>query len=211
MSVDADISGATMRSIHFPYQVEQLSGHVHCDPRNEPIWRFTDLKGRHGPATLEGEVVSVCDAIAYVNHDIDDAIRGRVITLDDLPRDALALLGKTTSERINTMVVGLIEGSRDGQVGMVSQVLEATNMLRSHLYKHVYPCEAIEGEIRKARKLLAEMFAYLVENPDMLGAPGDPEDSVARRAVDLVAGMTDQYALHLYEKTFFPAAWRERG
>ncbi|MBI3117462.1 MAG: deoxyguanosinetriphosphate triphosphohydrolase, partial [Candidatus Hydrogenedentes bacterium] len=111
------------------------------------------LQGRktEGPNTIEGGIVSVCDAIAYINHDIDDALRGGVITLADLPGDALVVLGNTSSQRIDKMVVGLIEGSKSGTLAIQPGILEAMNALRDYLYRQVYPAEPIESEIRKAK------------------------------------------------------------
>ncbi|HOZ49851.1 MAG TPA: deoxyguanosinetriphosphate triphosphohydrolase [Candidatus Hydrogenedentes bacterium] len=160
------------------------------------------------PCTLEGQVLSICDAIAYINHDIDDACRAHVITLNDLPKDALAVLGKTTSQRINSMAVALIEGSRDGTIGMTREVLDATNVLRDFLYANLYPCPALNHEIRKAKRLFREMYNYLVAHPSDEILAGDPEVSVTRRTVDFMAGMTDQYALNLYARLFFPAGWQ---
>lgn len=167
------------------------------------------LLGRSGEAacTLEGRIVSVCDAIAYINHDIDDAVRAGVITLNDLPQDALKVLGRTSSERINTMVVGLIEASQEGEIGFLPEVLEALNQLRNYLYTELYPSESISIKIRKAVKLLKELYAYLLDHPSDLVpqlVPGDPMD---RQVVDFLAGMTDQYALRLYKDLFFPEAW----
>jgi dGTPase len=167
------------------------------------------LQGRvsAGPNTMEGGVVSVCDAIAYINHDIDDAIRAGVIALSDLPPDALAVLGQHTSQRIDRMVVALIQGSQDGVLGIESEVLEAMNALRDHMYANVYPCEAIDREIRKSKRVLRELYFYLLEEPVAEINEGDPEDSLERRTVDFVAGMTDEFALKLYQKLFFPKPW----
>ncbi|GMW01816.1 MAG: hypothetical protein AMXMBFR84_29530 [Candidatus Hydrogenedentota bacterium] len=164
-------------------------------------------KSDHQGGTLEADVVSVCDAIAYINHDIEDAVRGGVITLDELPREALERLGRTSSQRIDAMVVGLIEGSQDGVVRMVDDVRQATMALRQYLYKSVYPSAPIEREISKAKKILRELYPRLLEHPITESLAGNPDDSVERRTVDFVAGMTDQYALHLYRKLFFPDSW----
>lgn len=166
------------------------------------------LSGRSSEhaSTLEGDVVSVSDAIAYINHDIDDALRAGVITAGDLPQAAVRRLGPSPSERINTMVIGLIEGSRDGVIGILPDALEATNELRAYMYNHVYPCEAISGEINKAKRLLRELYYYLLEHPADGSDDGDPDDSLERRTVDFVAGMTDQFALQLYQRIFFPAS-----
>jgi len=160
-----------------------------------------------GPNTLEGGVVSVCDAIAYINHDIDDAIRAGVMGIADLPREALKVLGMSTSERIDTMVVGLIQGTVDGRLGILPETLAAMNTLRDFMYREVYPCEAIDREIRKAKRLLRELYFYLLEHPVEDILEGDPADSLERRTVDFAAGMTDEFALQLYQNLFFPKPW----
>ncbi len=157
--------------------------------------------------TLEGQIVSVCDAIAYVGHDIDDAIRGGLITVEDLPKDAVALIGRTTSERINTMVMGLIEGSCEGLIGITPATREAIQMLRSYLFEYVYPCDAISREIDKAKKLVRELYRYLLEHPEACPSEGEPGIDIERRVVDFIASMTDNYALHLFERLFFPTPW----
>ncbi|MBI5091545.1 MAG: deoxyguanosinetriphosphate triphosphohydrolase [Candidatus Hydrogenedentes bacterium] len=159
-------------------------------------------------STLEGDVVSVSDAIAYINHDIDDAIRAGVIFMSDLPQAAVRQLGATPSERINTMVVGLIKGSSESAIGMEREALEATNELRAYMYNTVYPCEAIGREIAKAKKLLRELYFHLLEHPADGSDDGDPSDSLERRTVDFVAGMTDQFALQLYQRIFLPSTGR---
>jgi len=161
-----------------------------------------------GPVTLEGGVMSVCDAIAYMSHDIDDAIRAGVIREEDLPPRAVQRLGTTTSGRIETMVVGLIEGSRDGALGIAPDVRDAMNELRDYLYQEVYPCETIDAEIRKAKKLLRELYLHLLDHPSAEILAGDAEDDLVRRTVDFVAGMTDDYALRLYEARLLPRPWK---
>ncbi len=167
------------------------------------------LLGRSGPmaSTLEGQIMSVCDAIAYINHDMDDAIRAGVVELTDFPQDAIALLGTRTAQRIDRMATGLIEGSQGGTIGILPEVKDAINGLRDFLYAEVYPSEAINREIEKANKILRELYGYLLENPvdDIL--EGADTDSRERRIVDYLAGMTDQYALELYQKLFFPTSW----
>jgi len=167
------------------------------------------LQGRvtDGPNTLEGAVVSVCDAIAYINHDIDDAIRAGIIATEDLPQDALTVLGDHTSSRIDAMVVGIIMGSQEGKIGIVPEILEAMNALRDFMYTQVYPCEAIDREIRKAKKILRELYFYLLEEPNEEIIHGLEGDSLERRTVDFAAGMTDEFALQLYQRLFFPKPW----
>lgn len=160
-----------------------------------------------GPNTPEGQVVSVCDAIAYINHDIDDAIRAGVIALEDLPKDAIAFLGRSTSERIGKMVTGLIEGTGDGPFGITPEVLAGMNALRDYMYREVYPCPAIDNEVSRAKKLLHELFQHLLKHPTDEILHGDPADSPERRTADFVAGMTDEYAFELYTRLLLPSPW----
>lgn len=167
------------------------------------------LQGRvsEGPNTPEGAVVSVCDAIAYINHDIDDALRAGVIGVGDLPQDALAVLGRDTSSRIDRMVTGLVQGSVAGKIGILPEVLGAMNQLRDYLYREVYPCDTIHREIVKAKKLLRELFAWYLEHPPEEVLHANPDDTLERRVVDYVAGMTDDYALEQYTRWLLPTPW----
>ncbi len=160
------------------------------------------------PSTLEGGIVSVCDAIAYINHDIEDAVRANVISLDDLPREALRSLGKASSQRIDRMVVGLIEGSRENGLGLLSDVRQPMNELRDYLYREVYPSPAIDVEIARAKNMLRELYLHLVDHPVAEIEGASPEDPPGRRTADFVAGMTDAYALQLYEQLLLPAPWK---
>ncbi len=160
-----------------------------------------------GPNTLEGAIVSISDAIAYINHDIDDALRAGIIRMEDLPTEAIRSLGQSTSQRIDGMVVGMIEGSKEGKVGILPEVLEPMNSLRDYLYKNIYPCEAIDGEIRKAKKVLRELYDYLLENPDQVLLSTDTDDPLERRVVDFLAGMTDDYTIRLHQSIFMPKHW----
>jgi len=160
------------------------------------------------PATLEGQIVSICDAIAYMSHDIDDALRAGIIQEEQIPPEAIRVLGGTTSARIDRMVVGLIEGSPEGCINIVPEVREAMNLLRNYLYTRVYPCDAIEAEISKARAMLRNLYFYLLEHPSEEFLEGGPEDSLERRTVDFFAGMTDNYALHLFDRFLLPAPWQ---
>jgi len=160
--------------------------------------------------TLEGEVVKIADAIAYINHDIGDAIRACIITENDLPLSAAAVLGNSHSQRINTMVSDIIDYSwaaRGGgaipcpTLGMSSQILEATNTLRDFLFARVYNLRSAEEEAGRAREVIRSLYEYFNKHEDKL----PPEysaygDEVERRVVDYIAGMTDQYALRLAEE-----------
>ncbi|RLC64096.1 MAG: deoxyguanosinetriphosphate triphosphohydrolase [Chloroflexi bacterium] len=160
--------------------------------------------------TLEGEVVKIADAIAYINHDIGDAIRAGIITEDDLPPSTLTILGHSHSKRINTMVSDIIDNSWAARgeetmsrptIGMSPQILEATNTLRDFLFDRVYSVRSAEEEARRAREVIRALYEYFNMHEDRL----PPEysvgaDEVERRVVDYIAGMTDQYALRIAEE-----------
>jgi len=159
------------------------------------------------PSTLEGKVVRICDSVAYINHDIDDAIRSKLITEADLPAECVAVLGNAPSGRINSMVADIIDSSREGGIRMSAEVLHATNALRNYLYESVYPRREIQDSIEKAKKILKDIYLFLIDNPEicMREIPGPSADeSIERLVVDFVAGMTDRYALNFYEKHFLP-------
>ncbi|HEX78999.1 MAG TPA: deoxyguanosinetriphosphate triphosphohydrolase [Dehalococcoidia bacterium] len=157
--------------------------------------------------TIEGEVCRISDIIAYVNHDIGDAIRAGILTEGDLPLSAVRILGSTHGERINTMVCDIIESSWgltgyettiSPSVNMSPEVLEATNTLRLFLFERVYNVQSAKREADKARDVVRNLYKYFSNNPDKL----PPEyslfsDRIDRRAVDYIAGMTDQYAQRL--------------
>ena len=160
--------------------------------------------------TREGEVVKMADMVAYINHDIGDAIRAGVITENDLPLSAVTVLGRSHSSRINTMVSDIIESSwatsgnstsgRPG-IGMSPPILEATNNLRDFLFERVYNVRSAQAESEKARGVVRQLYHYFTRHEDRL----PPEYSIysdepARRVVDYIAGMTDQYASRMAEE-----------
>ncbi len=163
--------------------------------------------------TLEGQVVRIADIIAYINHDIDDAIRGGIISPDDIPRHCLRFLGDTHSKRINTMVNDIVQEtlqSGGGKLSISREVLSGIWDLREFLWEHVYENEAVHSDFYKATKILRELYLYLVEHPDYFLSLTKMEsfgDSVERSVCDFLAGMTDRYAFNLYEKLFLPLPW----
>jgi len=160
--------------------------------------------------TFEGEVCKIADIIAYINHDIGDAIRAGVLTEGDLPLSAIKVLGSSHRERINTMVCNIIENSwqltgsnnkTKPSIKMGPQVLEATNKLRQFLFKRVYNVQSAQTEADRAKEVVRKLYNYFIEHPD--GMPPEYRfysDEIERRVVDYIAGMTDQYALNLAEK-----------
>jgi len=160
--------------------------------------------------TLEGEICKLADTVAYINHDIGDAIRAGIITENDLPLSAVTILGRFHSQRINTMVCDIIENSWVARgdnvtdkptIGMSPQVLEATNTLREFLFKRVYNLHSAQEEAEKAREITRLLYRYFCKHEDKL--PSEYRlcsDDQERRVVDYIAGMTDQYALRLGEE-----------
>jgi dGTPase len=168
------------------------------------------------PSTVEGRVVRFADIMAYLNHDLDDAIRSGVIRQKDVPKECTALLGRSHSERIRTMINDLVTSTRieDGQMllGVSESVSQGMATLRQFLYDNVYRSDQVHSEFIKAKKILSELYYYLLENTGVLERelkkmemggllPGTTQD---RMVCDLVASITDRYALNLYEEIFFP-------
>ena len=164
-------------------------------------------------STVEGQVVRIADIIAYINHDIDDAIRGEIISPNDIPDDCLRCLGNTHSKRINTMVNDIVQEtlrSRKARLFVSREVLSSILELREFLWKHVYENEAVHADFHKATKILKELYQYLVDHPDYFLTLTKMEslyDSLERCVRDFLAGMTDRYAFSLYEKVFLPLPW----
>ncbi len=164
-------------------------------------------------STLEGQVVRIADIVAYINHDIDDAVRGGVISPNDIPEKCLKCLGDTHSKRINTMVNDIIQEtlrSRTERLSASKEVLLSISDLRDFLWEHVYENEAVHADFHKATKILRELYQYLIDNPDYFMTLAKMEslhDSLERCVCDFLAGMTDRYAFNLYEKVFLPLPW----
>ena len=160
--------------------------------------------------TLEGEVVKLADAVAYINHDIGDAIRASIISENDLPLSAATVLGYSHSQRINTMVcdiVGYSWAARGGvamscpAIGMSPRILEATNTLRQFLFDRVYNQHSAEEEAEKGREVIRSLYEYFNNHEDKLPPEySNYSDEIERRVVDYIAGMTDQYALRIAEE-----------
>jgi dGTPase len=164
-------------------------------------------------STLEGQVVRVADIIAYINHDIDDAIRGGVIFQNDIPSHCLKSLGDTHSRRINRMVNNIIQEtlrSGGGKLSMTEEVLSAIVDLRGFLWDRVYENENVHADFHKAAKILKELYQYFMNHPKYVLTLIEREslyDSMERCVCDFLAGMTDRYAFNLYEKLFLPLPW----
>ena len=182
-------------------------------------WEVRDAIVNHtGSAmasTPEGQLIKFADRIAYINHDIDDAIRAGILNVEDIPSGLTAVLGETHGERINTMVSSLIESSRDSAtITMTPEVQAATNDLRAFLFERVYTNPKAKSEETKAKEVVYALFTHYVTNPDKLPARyrariGTAEEETVERAVaDFISGMTDRYAIEAYQERFVPRVWR---
>jgi dGTPase len=165
------------------------------------------------PETMEGAVVRIADGIAYINHDLDDAVRAGLIATDEAPRTAIEILGATHSRRIDTLVNDVIANSDaaivPGSVGMSTETRQAADSLREFLFSRVYTPLNEDANTRRAQHIVRALFAHFVANPDRLPAEPHPDlaEDVPRRVADYVASMTDRYAIELYEQVFVPQHW----
>ena len=171
--------------------------------------------GARIPETLEGQVVRRSDQIAYVNHDIDDAIRAGILTNDDIPREISDVLGIAHSQRINTLVCDAIYTSREaGAVCLSPDVDQALKNLRAFMFEKVYRNPVAKSQESKAKDLLCRLFEYYVNHPEALPEDFQPQmsfDGLERTVADYIAGMTDNYAIDKYTEIFIPAGWNVRG
>ncbi|MGB9779669.1 deoxyguanosinetriphosphate triphosphohydrolase [Caldanaerobacter sp.] len=167
------------------------------------------------PATLEGQVVQISDKIAYINHDIDDAIRGRVLKPEDLPKDLIAILGDKHGKRIDTMVKDVIYNSiGKPEISMSREIYEATYQLRAFLFEKVYIGSKAKKDEEKAKRVVEQLFYYFYDNVDKM-----PKEFIRlaeiygreRAVADYIAGMTDKYALLKYKEIFLPSPWFEQN
>ncbi len=167
--------------------------------------------------TVEGRIVRVADIIAYLNHDLDDALRGKVIKDTDVPDICIKKLGKTHSQRASLMIEQLVynSGPQNGKfiLDMGSDTFHAMIILRKFLYDKVYRSRAVHDEFVKAKKVIMGLYNYFIENPDEMqkelekmemAAWDESKNPLKRSVCDVIASMTDRYALDLYSKIFFP-------
>jgi dGTPase len=159
---------------------------------------------RGRPGTLEGQVVKLADSVAYLNHDIADAVRAGMITPADLPAEAIAVLGQRHAQRIDTMVCDIIQESwGQPEIRMSPAMLQATNALRDFMTERVYYAQRAVAEAQRARRLMAALCAYFLDYPEALPDRLREDaarrgDSLARTVCDYLAGMTDSYAIRVF-------------
>ena len=165
------------------------------------------------PSTLEGKIVRFSDKIAYINHDIDDAIRGQVLREEEIPKEIRQILGGNTRVRLNTMIHDIVGNSiHQNQIAMSKDVEQAMKDLRSFMFEHVYRNPVAKGEEKKAKSLLEFLYQYYYEHIELLPQKylnmlelGERQDRVV---CDYIAGMTDEFAYRQFEEYFLPKSWQ---
>ena len=164
--------------------------------------------------TLEGRIIRYADRIAYINHDIDDAVRTGILSADDIPRSISDVLGHTHSQRINTLVENIIACSMDSEeLQMEPSVAQAMEDLRDFMFARVYKNPVAKGEESKARAILQQLYLYYMDHPEELPPDFQTQldfEGMPRIVCDYIAGMTDKYAIYKYNEIFIPAGWQIR-
>lgn len=164
------------------------------------------------PSTLEGKIVRFSDKIAYINHDIDDAIRGHIMTEEDIPSDLRDALGSTSKERLNKLIHNIITSSMgENDIKMEPEIERAMRDLREFMFVHVYTNPKAKGEESKAKDLVERLFYFYMDYTEEMPlfyqrmlSEGEKKDRVV---CDYIAGMTDQYAIEKFRQYFVPMAW----
>lgn len=181
-------------------------------------WEVRDGISNHqmsgNPSTLEGKIVRYSDKIAYINHDVDDAIRAGVIRENEIPRTYTDILGHSTRERLNTMIHDIVNNSLEKpDIRMSEDVEFAFRGMRKYMFENVYTNPKAKGEEEKAENILKELFHYYMDHPERLSneyiermwQTGETQE---RSVCDYIAGMTDQYAIAKFQEFFVPVSWR---
>ena len=193
---------AKLEQLNLTYEVlDGMSGHT----------------GSKLPDTFEGQVVRLSDRIAYINHDIDDALRGGIIKEEDLPSSVTAVLGSSHSQRINALVRGVVDHSlNNDQVSLLPgvtidpEVGNAMDTLRAFMFEKVYTGSRAKTEEAKAERLIQRLYRHFMENPAAIPAEYAAvlrEEGVERAVLDYLAGMTDTYVVALYRDIYLPKGW----
>lgn len=163
--------------------------------------------------TLEGRIVKIADKIAYMNHDVDDAIKGRILSENDIPRSVREGLGCSKSKRIGTLVRALVDGSGEN-IGFTPEYQRLFDDFHVFMFNSLYTNPTAKGEEQKAQDLIKTLYAHFYKSPDEL--PDEyktiyEKEGASRAAADYVAGMTDRYAVHIFKELFLPKSWGVLG
>lgn len=171
--------------------------------------------GASPSSSLEGQVVKLSDRIAYINHDIDDAIRAGIIHEKDLPKGCIEVLGNTNGKRINNMIMDIVKESLNKKsIKMSHEIQKSTEVLRDFMFENVYYNKIAKSEEGKAQYIIKELYNYYIKNPNEMPVEYqiiDSKDSdfIEDKICDYIAGMTDRYAIHIFENIFIPKPWEK--
>ena len=171
--------------------------------------------GKNPSKSLEGQIVKFSDRIAYINHDIDDAIRANIIDEKNLPKDCIEVLGSSHGVRINNMIVDIVKNSLNkGKISMSPKIEEKTEKLRGYMFENVYYSSIAKSEEKKAEYIINELYKYYINNPEEMPIEYQysyPETiySIEDRICDYIAGMTDRYVIHVFTDLFVPKPWEK--
>lgn len=162
------------------------------------------------PITLEGQVVRLADRIAYINHDIDDAFRGKILKNSDIPVELRKVLGETQKERLNNLIISVVNNSQDGKIKMEDKISDAFWSLHAFMYDSVYLSENAKKEESKIPHLIFSLYEYFKNNPSKL--PIEMQNIAEKEGIDsavcdYIAGMTDPFAILLFKNLFIPKSW----
>lgn len=166
------------------------------------------------PSTLEGKVIRLADKIAYINHDIDDAVRGRILSEESIPKEYAKILGASTKERLNTLIHDIINESMGAfDIRMSEDVSRAMTGLRQYMFRSVYTNPLAKSEEGKAVKMLREMYYYFGEHLEEIPESfrrieAEHKESDERMVCDYIAGMSDQYAVNIFKRIYIPVSWK---
>ncbi len=166
--------------------------------------------GKNEASTLEGKIIKLADRIAYINHDIDDALRADIINEKDIPKKCVKTLGKTHGERINALICDIVKTSADKpEILMSEEVFSAMMDLRKFMFETVYVDSEAKGEDEKARKVIRILFETFMEKPHLLGNLGADIErfGLEQTVCDYIAGMTDNFAIYKFNEIFVPKKW----
>jgi dGTPase len=191
--------------------VELLEGNRGLNLTYEVRDGILNHSGGGVPETLEGKIIKFSDRIAYINHDIDDAMRAGIIDIKSIPTECLEILGTSHKQRINTMILDIIKESiNKNDVSMSKDVKYATDKLRSFMFETVYIGSKAKVEEKKAQNIVKELYYYFLENPSQIphyNSNIKNQEEIERLACDYIAGMTDRYALNTFVSVFVPLSW----
>ncbi len=209
------------KAFHHEHQSLRIANQI--EPMNlsfEVLEGMGQQKSNETPETLEAQVVKIADRMTYLHHDVEDAVRAGLIIETDIPKALCSILGKTRQVRLDTMVIDLVQASqkslnaRKAEIRMTPPIQGAMNQLRQWMFKHVYLSKPQLEQKEKVRRVLSNLYHFYLQNPCHISEniPLHPEkaDALERRIVDYMAGMTDRYAIAMFNKHLLPNTYGDK-